>query len=113
MRLALTCRTGGIHHDPPSLLGNRKALWTAQRKCAVTHVSYEGHASHWSRAVFVLHERHKTMTTRKTTPEKPPNAKELSVAGKGTHDPRDLTPKHAQSLSGRVLSEGNKRKRHS
>ncbi len=47
----------------------------------------------------------------KTTPEKPPTKPELSVAGKGTRDPRDLTRKETQSLAGRVLSEGNKRKR--
>jgi hypothetical protein len=48
--------------------------------------------------------------TKKTTPEKPPTAKELSLAGKGTHDPRALTPKQVQTLSGRVLSEGVKRR---
>ena len=47
--------------------------------------------------------------SRKTTPEKPPTPKELSLAGKGTHDPRSLTPKQVQTLSARVLSEGVKR----
>jgi hypothetical protein len=49
--------------------------------------------------------------SKKTTPEKPPTSKELSIAGKGTHNPRDLTPKEARTLSGRVLSEGVKRPR--
>jgi hypothetical protein len=48
---------------------------------------------------------------RKTTPEKPPTKQELSTAAKGTRDPPSLTPAEAQSLAGRVLSEGNKRKR--
>jgi hypothetical protein len=48
--------------------------------------------------------------TRKTTPEKPPSKQELSTAGKGTRDPRSLTPAQSQSLAARVLSEGNKRK---
>jgi hypothetical protein len=48
--------------------------------------------------------------TKRVTPEKPPTKPELSVAGKGTRDPRALTEKEAQGLAGRVLSEGNKRK---
>jgi hypothetical protein len=47
---------------------------------------------------------------RKMTPEKPPSKQELSTAGKGTRDPKALSPKQTQSLAGRVLSEGNKRK---
>jgi hypothetical protein len=50
------------------------------------------------------------MTTRKTTPERPPTKPELSVAGRGTQNPNALTPKQVQTLSGRVLSEGNKRR---
>lgn len=51
------------------------------------------------------------MTTRKTTPEKPPKAGMLSAAGKGTQNPESLTPAQQRSIDARVLSEGNKRKR--
>lgn len=55
------------------------------------------------------HEDHRPMS-RKTTPEKPPSRSELSTAGRGTTKPSSLTRKEIQSLAGRVLSEGNKRK---
>lgn len=46
----------------------------------------------------------------KTTPERPPTKAMESRAGHGLQDPRSLKPKDVRSLSGRVLSEGVKRK---
>ena len=48
---------------------------------------------------------------RKTTPERPPSKSELSMAGTGTENPKNLKPKQVKTLAARVLSEGNKRKK--
>lgn len=47
------------------------------------------------------------MAPRKTTPEKPPSKRELSIAGKELGRPS--ASKADKSLAGRVLSEGVKR----
>ena len=44
------------------------------------------------------------MTGRKTTPEKPPTKRELSIAGRELG--RSGTSKPDRTLAGRVLSEG-------
>ena len=43
------------------------------------------------------------------TPIKPPSKIELSKAGEGLRNPRDLSRKEVQSLAGRVLREGKKK----
>ena len=47
---------------------------------------------------------------KRTTPEKPPQKSEATIASKGLRDPKSLTQKEIKTLSGRVLSEENKRK---
>ena len=48
------------------------------------------------------------MSGRKTTPEKPPSKRELSIAGK-TLPRGKATPAQRQTLAGRVLSELKKK----
>jgi hypothetical protein len=43
-----------------------------------------------------------TMNARKTTPEKPPKPSMLSNAGKGTQNPKALTPTQQRSIDARV-----------